>query len=127
MIEEDDFIEWALVHGNYYGTSKSFVEETLDKSPLLLFDLDVQGTDAMKSHFGDLATAIFIAPPSEEELKRRLYGRGTDDDSVIELRLENSKKELKRKNDYDHCVVNDDLDRAYGELKDIVLGLLGER
>jgi len=124
MIEKDDFIEWAQVHGNYYGTSKTFVEEALTKSALLLFDLDVQGTDAMKKYFGDQAKAIFIAPPSVEELKKRLHGRGTDSTGVIELRLENSKKELTRVNDYDFCVVNDQLERAYDKLKEIIQSIL---
>lgn len=124
--ENDEFLEWAEVHSNFYGTSKLFVEEQLEKGAHLLFDLDVQGTDAFKSYFKDRAKAIFIAPPSIEELESRLRGRGTETTGIINLRLENSKRELKRKNDYDYCVVNDNLETAYGELKGIVSQLLGK-
>lgn len=124
MIEKNEFLEWALVHGNYYGTSKSFVESQLEKGQNLLFDLDVQGTDSFKNYFGKKANAIFIAPPSVEVLEERLVGRGTETEDVIRLRLDNAKKELQRKNDFDFCVVNDELERAYNELKNIVQKVL---
>lgn len=122
--EEGEFLEWAYVHGHYYGTRKYFVEEELEKGRTLLFDLDVQGTDSFKAFFGDKSIAIFIAPPSEEELCRRLKGRGTDSEEVIRLRLENAKKELKRRDDFDYCIVNDDLDHAYEQLLAIVQPLV---
>lgn len=125
--DRGEFLEWAEVHSNYYGTSKAFVEEQLNTGTHLLFDLDVQGTDAFKKYFRDRAHAIFIAPPSIQELETRLRGRGTESTGIINLRLENSKRELKRKNDYDYCVVNDDLEKAYGELKTIVLQILGSK
>lgn len=115
-----DFLEWAEVHSNFYGTSKSFVEQQIAAGKILLFDLDVQGTDSFKSYFKDRAKAIFIVPPSVEELEKRLRGRGTDSTGTINLRLENSRKELLRKNDFDYCVVNDDLEKAYAHLKSIV-------
>lgn len=133
FIQEDDFIkrrdkgeflEWAQVHSNYYGTSKHFVEKSLDTGNDLLFDLDVQGTDSFKKYFGERAQAIFIAPPSIDELEKRLRARGTDDLRTIELRIENSKKEIKRKDDYDFCIVNDELERAYSELKNVVSQIL---
>jgi guanylate kinase len=123
--ERGEFLEWAEVHSNYYGTSKHFVEEQLSSGTHLLFDLDVQGTDAFKQYFGDKAKAIFIAPPSIQELEHRLRGRGTESTGIINLRLENSKRELLRKDDYDFCVVNDNLEIAYKELKKIVSSLLG--
>ena len=119
-IEQRDFIEWAEVHSNYYGTSKSFVEETIAKGVHILLDLDVQGADAMKAHFKDEATVVFIAPPSEEELKNRLRGRGTETTDVINLRLMNAKRELQKKDEYDYCVINDELEKAYGELSSII-------
>lgn len=122
--DKGEFLEWAEVHTNYYGTSKAFVEEQLSLGRHLLFDLDVQGTDSFKNYFKDRAKAIFIAPPSVDELKNRLRGRGTDSTGVINIRLENSKTELKRKDDFDYCVVNDDLERAYSELKKIVQSIL---
>ncbi|MCO4792224.1 MAG: guanylate kinase [Bacteriovoracaceae bacterium] len=125
-IESNDFLEWAKVHGNYYGTEKSFVESEIKKGVNLLFDLDVQGTDSFKSYFKDEAKAIFIAPPSIVELESRLRNRGTETTGIINLRIENSKKEILRKDDYDHCVVNDNLDRAFGELRDLVRSILEE-
>jgi guanylate kinase len=116
---DGDFIEWAEVHGNYYGTSKSFVETSLDQGQFILFDLDVQGTDNLTDYFGDEAKAIFIAPPSIEALESRLRGRGTEKNATIELRLSNAKSELLRKDDYDYLVVNDDIEKAYLDLKGI--------
>lgn len=124
MKDEDGFLEWAKVHGNYYGTGKKFVESQLESGAYLLFDLDVQGTDSFKSFFADKANVIFIAPPSVEVLEQRLKGRGTETQDSLNLRLENAKKELQRKDDYDYCVVNDDLERAYAELIRVVEGIL---
>ena len=126
MIENEEFTEWALVHGDYKGTSKSFVEKKISKGHNLIFDLDIQGTDSMKQFFPGQTVAIFIRPPSFEVLKLRLMGRGTETKEALELRLENAKSELKRAEDYDYVVVNDDIDRAYEELKSLILKILGE-
>lgn len=123
MRDAGDFIEWAEVHGNYYGTSQKFVEAKIAAGSALLFDLDIQGTDAMKAKFEN-ANAIFIAPPSAKELENRLRGRGTESTGIINLRLMNSQRELERKDDYDYLVVNDDLEKAYGELSSIVREVL---
>jgi guanylate kinase len=123
-IENNEFIEYAKVHSNYYGTSKAFVDNGLDKGYHLLFDLDVQGCDSIKKIYGDEAQVIFIEPPSVEALRERLTGRGTDNPDVIAERLKNSIEELKRKNDFDYNVVNDDIDKAYRELKETVLKIL---
>ncbi len=122
--EQGDFIEWAEVHGNFYGTSKGFVESKVSHGYGLLFDLDVQGADNMKQIYGPEAHAIFIAPPNIDTLEKRLRGRGTDDEDVIRLRLENAKEELNRKHDYDYIVVNDDLEVAYNDLKSVVAKIL---
>lgn len=124
--DQGDFIEWAEVHGNFYGTSLGFVKTKVDNGFSLLFDLDVQGADNMKKQFGDEAKAIFIAPPSIEVLEERLRGRGTDSEDVIKLRLDNAKSELKRQNDYDFVVVNDELEQAYQDLRQVVSNLLSE-
>lgn len=123
--DNSEFVEWAKVHSNYYGTLKSFVDDGLDKGQFLLFDLDVQGCDQIKSIYGDEAKVIFIEPPSREELKRRLTGRGTDDLDVIEERYKNSLAELKRKDDFDFNVVNDEIDKAYIDLKKIIMDIMG--
>ena len=124
MRDRGEFLEWAEVHGNFYGTSKRFVEGRLASGKDLLFDLDVQGVDNMKEAFGDKARAIFIAPPSIHELESRLRGRGTEADEVIKLRIDNAKKELLREHDYDYRVVNDELDGAYSRLKTIIQNIL---
>lgn len=123
--DNDEFIEWAKVHSNYYGTLKSFVDEGLNRGEYLLFDLDVQGCDAIKAIYGDEAKVIFIEPPSVEELERRLLARATDSSEVIAERVHNAQKELKRKNDFDYNVVNDDIDKAYGKLLSVITEILG--
>jgi guanylate kinase len=123
-ISQNDFIEWALVHSNYYGTSKSFVDQGIAGGSALLFDLDVQGADAMKRIYGDGAKVIFIRPPSIDELEKRLRGRATDAPHVIEERLKNARHELTRAHDYDFLIINDDVECAYGELASIVGKLL---
>jgi len=121
-----EFLEWALVHGNYYGTSKTFVEGKLKAGVNILLDLDVQGVDSFKQYFGAKANAIFIAPPSIDELKTRLLARGTDNIDVINVRLENARKELERKDDFDYCVVNDEIDKAYIALGSVIAKVLVE-
>lgn len=124
QIVKDEFIEWAKVHSNYYGTSKKFVAQGLAESRKMLFDLDVQGADAMKKIYGSEAHVIFIEPPSVEELEKRLRNRGTDHDHVILERIENARRELARKHDYDYLILNDDVDLAYKGLKDAVERIL---
>ncbi len=125
MIEVGVFIEWAEVHSNYYGTSKEFIDLALKKGQSLIFDLDVQGADSFKDYFGKKANIIFIAPPSLEDLEKRLRGRATDKDEVIKRRLNNAEKEILRKNDYDYCLVNDEFESSYARLKEIVGKVLG--
>ena len=122
MIKDDALVEYNLVHGNYYGTPKSFVEKTLAEGNRVLFDLDVFGKVNFDKVYPD-ATGIFILPPSDEELERRLRGRGTDSEEVIQLRLANAKKEIefaKTKGKYEYTIVNDDLERAADELRAIL-------
>ena len=125
QIKENMFIEWARVHSNYYGTSKRFVDEGLTLGKNMLFDLDVQGADAMKKLYGDRAQIIFIEPPSVEELEKRLRIRGTDENHVILERVNNARNEILRKHDYDHIVLNDDVNEAYRRLEKVVKGILG--
>jgi guanylate kinase len=124
QIKNNEFIEWAKVHSNYYGTSKIFVSKGLSENRKMLFDLDVQGSDAMKRIYGSEAHVIFIEPPSIEELENRLRLRGTDHDHVIIERINNARRELARKHDYDYLVLNDDVDKAYNELKAAVERIL---
>jgi guanylate kinase len=119
-----EFIEWAKVHSNYYGTSKLFVSQGLKEGRKMLFDLDVQGADAMKKIYGAEAHVIFIEPPSVEELEKRLKLRGTDSEKVIHERIENAKRELARKHDYDYLILNDNVDLAFKSLKNAVERIL---
>ena len=122
LIKDNGLIEWNEVHGNYYGTPKSFVEKTLAEGNRVLFDLDVFGKINFDKVYPD-ATGIFIMPPSEEELERRLRGRGTDSEDVIQLRLANAKKEIefaKTHGKYEYTIINDDLQKAADELRAIL-------
>ena len=122
LIKEDGLIEWNEVHGNYYGTPKSFVEQTLAEGNRVMFDLDVFGKVNFDKVYPD-ATGILILPPSEEELEKRLRGRGTDSEEVIQLRLHNAKKEMefaKTQGKYEYVIINDDLQRAANELREIL-------
>lgn len=126
LIEEGAFIEWAEVHNNFYGTSKKFIDNTLKEGLSLIFDLDVQGADSFKRYFGNMANVIFISPPSIETLEQRLKARATDLEEVIKVRLENAKREILRKDDFDYCLINDNFENAYRELKKIVEEILGD-
>lgn len=122
MIEENALVEWNEVHGNYYGTPKSFVEETLAKGQRVLFDIDVFGKVNFDREYPE-AAGILILPPSPEELEKRLRLRASDSEEVIQLRLENAKKEIdfaKNQGKYEYVIVNDDLEKAATELESIL-------
>lgn len=123
-IKNNKFIEWARVHSNYYGTLKSFVDEGLASGKKLIFDLDVQGCDQMKNLYGEEARIIFIRPPSLDTLRVRLEKRATDSVEVINERISNAAKELERAEDFDYIVVNDEIEKAYTDLKRTVLEIL---
>lgn len=114
-IVQDQWLEWAKVHDNYYGTSKSVIQNSLEKGQSLLLDIDVQGAKKIMDLDLDLVS-IFIMPPSFETLRQRLENRGTDSQEVIERRLENAISEMAQKDLYQYCIVNDDLDQAAQEL-----------
>lgn len=134
LIGENAFIEYANVHGNYYGTLKGPIEEVLAEGNSMILDIDVQGaakvreyvrslpnTDPMKIGYVD----IFIMPPSMEELRARLEGRGTDSQEVIEKRLANAGGEIERASEYMYKVTNDDLAIAYKRLCDLIDAVSG--
>ncbi len=116
-IEEDQFLEYAVVHGNYYGTSLRPVREALGEGKLVVFDIDVQGNSAVQNRLGDITTSVFITPPTLSELKRRLQDRSTDSQEAIDKRLEMAKKEIQRVSEYEYLLVNDDLDEAANKLR----------
>ena len=120
-IEEDYFLEHALVHGNYYGTSLKPVKKALAEGKLVIFDIDVQGNMAVNNRLGDITTSVFITPPTLSELKRRLEHRSTDSKEVIEGRLKMARREIQRTAEYDFLVINDDLDVAADVLRQIAI------
>lgn len=111
-IEEEMFLEYAVVHGNYYGTSLGPVKKALKEGKLVIFDIDVQGHDAVQNRFGDITTSVFITTPTLGELKHRLHNRLTDSQDVINNRIEMAKREVQRISEYDFLVVNDNFDEA---------------
>jgi guanylate kinase len=119
MAERGEFLEWAEVHGHLYGTSEARVKEALDRGEDIVLKIDVQGAAWIRPRV-DGAIFIFLLPPSEEELRRRLVGRDTEDEASRELRFRNAVAELADGAAYDHRVVNDDVGRAAREILDIV-------
>ena len=120
-IEADMFLEWAVVHGNYYGTSSKQIQTMTDAGLDVILDIDVQGSqNLMKKNIDGIY--IFIAPPSIEELKKRLIGRGTDSEEVIATRLKNAETEMSYMDKYPNIVINDVLDQAYTKLENIIYG-----
>jgi len=111
-IEAGEFLEYAVVHGNYYGTSLKPVHKALSEGKLVIFDIDVQGFHLAKERMGDLITSAFILPPSLKELEARLKARSTDDPKVISQRIQNAKQEIQEIGAYDFVIVNDDLEHA---------------
>lgn len=111
-IEEEYFLEYAVVHGNYYGTSIKPVKAALAAGKLVIFDIDVQGHDAVQHRMGDITTSAFVTTPSLSELKKRLTARATDAQEVIDKRIDMAKREIQRMSEYDYIIVNDDLDEA---------------
>jgi guanylate kinase len=121
MIGAGEFAEWAVVHGNRYGTSIAAVKQSIEGGADCLFDIDYQGGQQMRKLWREDSVLCFILPPSMEELERRLRRRATDAPDVIERRLAMACKELEHYNEYDYLVVNDDLSRAYDQLRSIYL------
>lgn len=120
LVQDDQFVEWAEVHGHFYGTPREPVERMAAEGGLVLFDIDVQGGEQVKARYPEAVT-VLVLPPSYEELARRLRSRGTDPNAVVERRLLAAQAEIRRAKSYDYCLVNDDLERAYTELKSIVV------
>jgi guanylate kinase len=112
-IAEGMFLEWAEVHGNYYGTSLRPVMEAIDAGKLVVFDIDVQGFESvMRSPLAKITTSVFITTPTMEDLKKRLMARGSDDETTIAKRLENAKKEIAYMPKYDYVLINEDLQKS---------------
>lgn len=120
MVKQGEFLEWARVHGNCYGTSRASVLEILEKGTDVLLDIDVQGAMQLRKKIPQ-AAFVFVLPPSMKILEERLRRRGTDSEETIKLRLKNAHQELRALKEYDFLIINDDLIRAAGHLQSIVL------
>lgn len=126
LINSGAFVEYANVHGNYYGTLKSEVEGALLIGKDVLLDIDVQGAMSIRKNFskdtliGKSAEFIFILPPAFEDLERRLRGRGTESEESMNKRLSNAREELRHFIDYEYCIINKDVNEAIAQFKSIV-------
>ena len=120
MVEHDELLEWAEVHGNYYVTPRQFVEDKLQAGADVLFDIDVQGTYQINEKMPEDVATIFILPPSIAEMKSRLKRRAEDSDEVILRRMKTAVSELKAWPDYEYLVVNEELEDAFDQVKSIL-------
>lgn len=118
-IAENRFLEWANVHGNYYGTPRSFIEENLTKGLEIILDIDVQGALSVKKIYPD-AVYIFILPPDFDELKKRLTGRSTENSAAIAHRLKDAEEELRHLDAYPYHITNDSLSQAVSKIIEII-------
>ena len=115
-INNGDFLEYAKVHDNYYGTSLKPINNALDESKLVIFDIDVQGHEIVRKKLDSITTSVFITTPSLEVLENRLNSRNTDSIEIIEKRIKNAKGEVEYFQDYDYLIINDDLQTAAKQL-----------
>jgi guanylate kinase len=121
MVDRGEFLEYARVFDNFYGTSQKAVQDELDRGHDVILDIDWQGARNVKARMEN-AVGIFILPPSREELERRLRGRGQDSDETIARRMRDAVSEMSHYGEFDYVVVNDDFDAALGDLQCILRG-----
>lgn len=119
MIEKDELIEWVEYCGNYYGTPKEYVEESVRKGNFVILEIEVEGALRIMEQHPD-CVSIFVLPPSFEELRNRIVGRGTEKCEIIEQRLQKAKNEVTYINRYDYVVVNDNIDNAVNAVNSIL-------
>ncbi len=120
MIEQDELLEWAEYVGNYYGTPRRFVEETLASGRDVILEIEVQGAMQVKRKFPQ-GIFLFLAPPDLEELKNRIVGRGTENEEAVRKRMEAALAELELMNQYDYVVVNDEVGQACRRIEAIII------
>lgn len=119
MVTDGEFLEWACVHGNYYGTSRRQIAEKTAAGIDIVLEVDVQGAASVRQLLMD-SVSVFILPPSYEELKGRLCARGTDTAESLEVRLRNAPEELRQYSSFDYVIINDEVERAVGQLASII-------
>ena len=115
-IENDNFLEFAKVHDNYYGTSLTPINKALEEGKLVIFDIDVQGHEIVRTKLNSIVTSVFITTPSLNILEQRLNTRNTDSTEIIEKRIKNAKGEVEFFQDYDYLIINNNLETAAKEL-----------
>ncbi|PPJ47090.1 guanylate kinase [Rhizobium sp. KAs_5_22] len=120
MRDSDSLLEWAEVHGNFYGTPRDPVELAMSEGRDMLFDIDWQGAQQLQDKMKADVVSIFILPPTMAELQSRLHRRAEDTEEVIQTRLANSRAEISHWREYDYVIVNDDLDAAFDAVQSIV-------
>jgi len=120
LIGRGDFLEWAEVHGNMYGTSRQAVEKLLAEGIDVIMEIDVQGAAQVVRRMNPSPVTIFLIPPSLAEMERRLRGRATEDESILALRLKNAAAEMRVMADYEYLVVNDSVDDAVRQVVAII-------
>ena len=126
-IDNNEFLEYEEVYKDrYYGTLKAQVEKQLEEGQNIIFDVDVVGGCSIKQYYGNRALSVFIQPPSIEELRKRLNGRGTDTAEVIESRIAKAEYELSFASKFDRIIINDDLDKAKAESLRIITDFLNK-
>jgi len=119
MIRRDEFLEYANVYGNYYGTPKKYVIDEIQKGNHVLLEIDTQGAFQIKKKYPE-GVFIFILPPSMKALKDRIVGRGTETQEAIEKRYQSAFHEISSLREYDYCVVNDEVDKAVEKIQAII-------
>ncbi|HXD44665.1 MAG TPA: guanylate kinase [Pseudolabrys sp.] len=122
MRDGGELLEWAEVHGNYYGTPREPVERALSEGRDVLFDIDWQGTRQLLDKMRDDVVTVFVLPPSADELKARLERRAEDSQAIITQRLQNALEEISHWREYDYILVNRDLDKSFARLRAILTG-----
>lgn len=120
LMEDEAFLEWAEVFGNFYGTPKAHIDKGLALGQDFLFDVDWQGAQQMSQRAGDDVVSVFLLPPSIEELEKRLKTRGTDSPEVIAMRMARARSEISHWDGYDYVIVNDDVETCFTKVRTIL-------
>jgi guanylate kinase len=119
-IKNDCFLEYAQIHGNYYGTAKKPIQKAQEDGKLVIFDIDVQGQKQIVAKMNEFCISVFITTSTIQELRVRLENRNTDSKEVIDKRIINAQDEMSHIKNYDYLLINDDLDKTFQNLKNIV-------
>jgi len=120
MADAGEFLEWAEVFGNHYGTPQAEISDGLSQGQDFLFDIDWQGAQQLSQRMRDDVVRVFLLPPSLAELRRRLTGRGTDSAEVIDARMARAQAEISHWDGYDYVVINDDIDACFSKVRQIL-------